>query len=548
MQKNNPATWAEAVKGVLWLFYRPAWGRDPEIADIGGRWDVKRNAWRLPYLKSTLARLEALVGDPIEHAATVRPLKVFQYGFPIRKVPVLNEGMAKSALSYQLDAISFIINSPHHAGLIALSPGLGKTFTAIAIADALKAQKVLVIASPTLIFNWVMQINEWTGETAENCHKQAPSSGRWTIANIETVLRDAWRESPKKGWHFEGPYFSGWDLVIFDESIMLQSNSSKRTKGMVALRSFSRYTLFLSGMPVTKFYDDLWGQFAGLMPRYFTSYWQFVRQYCNTRETKYGTQIVSDRRGIVPGEEFSDIMFVRSHEQVKAELPQIIHERIFVEMTEAQAERYFTMSEAFIADLESDQIVATTVAVQLIRLAQIVSNLANLSEYQKDESGKLLVLEQLLTDRSYRFPMIVWTHWKQSAYGVKRLLDRMGISNEIIIGDIAPSKRGDPIKRYMAGQVDVLVISLGTGKHGLTLLNTETAIYYDKIWDSDAYVQSLSRIAGRIGATHSPIAVSLHCSGTMDDVIEANLRGKIKTIAKVTNRDLATLLKGLRSR
>jgi hypothetical protein len=102
----------------------------------------------------------------------------------------------------------------------------------------------------------------------------------------------------------------------------------------------------------------------------------------------------------------------------------------------------------------------------------------------------------------------------------------------------------DLFEAYKSGKVKALVLSLGVGKFGHTLTNTLTAVYLDKTWEADPWVQSLRRIK-RIGLTHSPRVISIVCPGTVDDIVEENLAGKAVNIAHVTNSNLATMLRTL---
>jgi SNF2 family DNA or RNA helicase len=105
--------------------------------------------------------------------------------------------------------------------------------------------------------------------------------------------------------------------------------------------------------------------------------------------------------------------------------------------------------------------------------------------------------------------------------------------------------RDAAIEGYKAGTVDALVISMGVGKYGHTLTNTRTIFYVDKTWAADDYYQSLHRVR-RIGLKHSPVVVTIRAPGTVDDLIEDNLEGKLGGISRLTRSDLATLLAGLK--
>jgi hypothetical protein len=70
-------------------------------------------------------------------------------------------------------------------------------------------------------------------------------------------------------------------------------------------------------------------------------------------------------------------------------------------------------------------------------------------------------------------------------------------------------------------------------------------VYYaDRSWDADDIVQSLRRVR-RIGLTHSPVLIVPRCPGTIDDLVEKILEGKLTSISNVSNADLVELLRSL---
>jgi hypothetical protein len=71
-----------------------------------------------------------------------------------------------------------------------------------------------------------------------------------------------------------------------------------------------------------------------------------------------------------------------------------------------------------------------------------------------------------------------------------------------------------------------------------------TIIYVDKTWNADDYFQSLHRVR-RIGLEHRPVVVTLRAPGTVDELVEENLEGKLGGISRITRSSLRELLLGL---
>lgn len=100
------------------------------------------------------------------------------------------------------------------------------------------------------------------------------------------------------------------------------------------------------------------------------------------------------------------------------------------------------------------------------------------------------------------------------------------------------------LEEFKAGDYDALILSIGVGKFGHTFTNVKTIFYIDKTWNADDYFQSLHRVR-RIGLKHRPVVVTLRAPGTVDELVEDNLTGKLGGISRLTKSNLRDLLKGL---
>jgi len=241
-------------------------------------------------------------------------------------------------------------------------------------------------------------------------------------------------------------------------------------------------------------------------------------------------------------------MFVRNQQDV-LDLPDIIFHTIHLGLHEAQHKAYRSLADDFITLLESGtEVSVSSKAVLLTRLLQITSNLMNVDPtdagYSRDISTKADAIMEIVNLGVYEMPMLIWVHWRPGAQALYSRLERkLGNRVSLVLGGEG-ERAIDKIENYKKGLVDVLILSLGVGKYGHTLVNTKTAIYFDKTFDMDAYMQSQKRIY-RIGLEHSPVVLSLTCDGTVDEYVNDNLARKAPSIAKVSNENLVILLRGL---
>jgi SNF2 family DNA or RNA helicase len=202
------------------------------------------------------------------------------------------------------------------------------------------------------------------------------------------------------------------------------------------------------------------------------------------------------------------------------------------------------------------EVTVSNVISELIRLQQVTSNLRNLETTGHpwpDESAKADTICDLLTAGEVDYPVLIWSQWRPGAAALRERLEKLSQNKKnggAMLGKRVAHVMGglktneENIEAFRTSNLDVLIMSLGVGKYGHTLTDTKTAIYLDKTWDSDAYFQSLHRLE-RIGLKHRPLVISLRSRGTVDEFIEANLAGKLPSMANVTGSNLTRLLLSL---
>lgn len=114
----------------------------------------------------------------------------------------------------------------------------------------------------------------------------------------------------------------------------------------------------------------------------------------------------------------------------------------------------------------------------------------------------------------------------------------------MISGETPPAERLIILDEYLKGHIDVLILTFGTGKYGLTLTNTRTVIHFDKTFNLDSFAQSIYRTE-RIGSTISTEVITFHIPNTVDELLRDNLLTKSQLAAKLTRSNVKLFLDNL---
>ena len=352
-----------------------------------------------------------------------------------------------------------------------------------------------------------------------------------------------------------------WDLIIVDESILLKNRRAVKVEVIQQLAKYSHYVLLLSGSATSKYADDLHPQLATIMPRGFTSYWRFAEFFCVVEKGQWGWTIEGDRSNRDPKRFLKDLYIVMNQKDVLPELPDYIYDPIEIDLRPEQQKAFRQMVDEWVVALEAEDdlpvqegeedLAAAYRLAQMTRMLQITSNLVNLEKGagkpMPNVSAKEDLLVDLIRNGDIEFPLLVWTWFVPTSVSVDTRIEnefKGNVRTTYVTGQMKAEDKDLGIEMYKAGETDVLVLQMSVGKFGHTLTNTKTVYYHDRTWDSDAYLQSLFRVK-RIGLTHVPRLIVPRATISADPLIEANLAGKMQSIAKVSSQDLTSLLKSL---
>jgi len=494
---------------------------DKAIMKNLGAKQILVDQYRLPGVRASYHQLCRALGKTV-------PLQVgLNFSVHLGKHPMWDR-----LYSFQQEAVTFLAETHHRGSMICLSPGLGKTAVAVIAAQEYGFKKILVIAPLTLLRTWGREIKTWGNEPDKEvifCHGGEPLWGaRWTITNYDTVVRHP------------DFFVRNWDLIVLDESILVKNRVAKRTKVIRKVTANATKIWALSGSPTSRYLDDLFAQFQILLPKVFTSYWRFAEEYCYVVRDQWGWSVAGSRQNIDMQKEFEDIMFVRSMDDV-IDLPEELQETIELDLLPGQKAVYTDLLKEFKTQLASgEEMTVVNRMAQLVRLQQVVSGLQTLDTSFDDTSCKFDAIEDLLETERAEPPVLIWTHWIMTARSLQKRLSKCWKVG-LIFSETSPEERQAIIDAFQSKKLEVLIISIGTGKYGLTLTQANSIVYCDRSWDADAIFQSSFRVR-RIGLDHSPVVISLQCPGTTDDLVTENLIGKFRDIARLTNTDLLALL------
>lgn len=452
----------------------------------------------------------------------------------LRTDPRLNLSARFEAFPYQLDAVDAVKDLEFSA--LFHEQGLGKTKIAIdLILHWLKEQSldtVIVITKRGLVENWRQEFIAHThikplilNQDRKHNFFVMNSPARVILCHFEVVKSEQQRlemflQTRKVG-------------VILDEAQKIKNPSAALTQAFHDLREGFQRRVIMTGTPVANRPEDIWSQV------FFLDGGQSLGEDFDVFKSDLSLdnelhKDVERQRAFAEalGSVFSklrEFSIRETKDSTGIELPDKTVRTVSTYMAPHQAKLYDSYREEARAEVLRDGILseddAEAVLKRLLRLVQVTSNPALVDDGYKEEPGKLSELLRLVREATEDgSKVIVWTSFVQNAEWLCEQLSDYGAVR--VHGELPIEARNRSIDEFKKDEnVSVLVATPGAAKEGLTLTVANHAIYYDRTFSLDDYLQSQDRIH-RISQKRECYIWNLICEDTIDSWVDSLLQAK----------------------
>ena len=438
--------------------------------------------------------------------------------------------------------------------------GTGKTRTVLEIlktkiAKTGKPLKTLIVSPLVVVPNWSFEASQWV------VLEVTPLLGSQK-KRIQTFLYSLSVGQSTFSINYEGLLMKDlflrlkmWcpDVLIFDESHKLKSYSSQRTKKAFELSQKSRYRFLLSGTPVLNSAQDLFSQYLILDhgKTFGANFWAFRHKYFYDANYKMPThihfpnwQIKKDAVSRINLALKKDSMRVTKDECL--DLPPLVKEVRYVEMSKDQARMYDEMRKDFIAFLGQKVVVAQLALTKALRLQQIVSGFVKVEGGEEKslqvEPAKMLPREQtlheLLEELAPYHKVIVWAVFKHNFKQIATICKKLKLDYVEVHGGISAKGKQESIDAFNKDEkTRVYIGHPGAGGIGVNLTVAPYCIYFSRDFSLEHDLQSEARNHRGGSERHDKITrIDLVCKDTIDEIVLKMLANKSELGEKLLER------------
>ena len=451
-----------------------------------------------------------------------------------------------AGFTYQVAAVEAVKGLPFAA--LFHEQGLGKTKIGIDLAlEWIRSGEVdtaLVVTKLGLVANWGDEIRSHThlvprvlGQDRASNFNVLNSAARLILTHYEAVKSEERRLA----------LFCRTRrvAVILDESHRIKNPEAAISKALFRLSAGFTRRVIMTGTPIANRPFDLWAQV------YFLDSGEALGSDFEDfrRRLDLGNDLWEDADQRAGFERELAAVFPRiSHFAVREtkgsagiDLPEKRVENVLVDAEPVQRELYDAFRDELRAEVMRDGLVvednADDILKRLLRLVQVAANPRLVDEAYDRVPGKLPRLLDLLgaavADGS---KVIVWTGFVDNAAWLAGRLAHLGAV--AVSGAVPPDGRAAAVAAFKTDPgCRVLVATPGAAKEGLTLTVANHAIFFDRSFSLDDYLQAQDRIH-RISQTRTCFVWNLICSGTVDEWVDTLLAAK-RLAAQLAQADVS---------
>jgi len=461
--------------------------------------------------------------------------------------------------AYQEDGFQWMINlfKKGFGGCLADDMGLGKTLQTLALLLKLKREKTpieindpamavnqlslfeenkknniqpasLIVLPTSLVHNWEAEIKKFTPALKVYRHVGIQRKNAIEISKIarfyDVILTTYGTVRNDYKMMQDTEFF----YLILDESQFIKNPSSKTYKAIMNVKS--KHRLVLTGTPIENSLTDLWSQMNFLNKGLLGNLAFFKRSFITPVE-KHKNKEQQEKLKLM----IRPFILRRTKEEVAKDLPPLMEQVIYCEMTDGQRKFYekekSVIRNSILSSIEKEGIEKTGfIMLQgLTKLRQLANHPLLLEKENGEQSGKFdeifRMLENLVAENH---KVLIFSSFVKHLELLQQKIEENNWTFSKLVG--STSKREKVIRQFQENPDNrIFLISLKAGGVGLNLTEADYVFIIDPWWNPAAENQAINR-AHRIGQDKHVFVYRFITENSIEEKIQL-LKGRKSSLA-----------------
>jgi len=373
--------------------------------------------------------------------------------------------------------------------------GTGKTASVIWAADYLmklgKVRRVLVIC-PLSIMKSAWQQDLFKFAMHRSCsvaHGTAKVRSKIIDAGAEFVIINYDGVAVVKDEIIKG----GFDMIVVDEANAYKNVQTNRWSVLQQISKNIEWLWMLTGTPAAQSPVDAYGLAKLVNPTGTPKFFSHYRTQVMYKVSQFRWIPLPHAKNIVHTILQPAIRFEKSQ---CLDLPEVTYVEREAPLTPQQMKYYKLLKSQMAFEAAGEEVNAVNAATKVNKLLQISGGAVYTQEgevIEFDVSNRLNVVLEAIEESSHK--VLVFVPFTHTIELLKAVLDKEGISNAVINGQVPVNKRSDIVTKFQTEpNPHVLIIQPQAASHGLTLTAANTIIWYAPVSSVETYLQANARI------------------------------------------------------
>lgn len=231
------------------------------------------------------------------------------------------------------------------------------------------------------------------------------------------------------------------------------------------------------------------------------------------------------------------------------DLPPLVRQKVYVEMTPEQKRAYKQMEEDLVAYLDSGAAVATMALTKVLRLQQIVTGFVSVTDPESQIAAtvkaeviskfenvpRVKALKEILEEITPEHKVIVWACFAYNYQQIRKICDDLKLPMVEITGQQTAKQNQAAITEFRADdKIRVCMANQRAGGVGVNLTEASYSIYFSRTYSLDDDLQSEGRNYRGGSERHSKITrIDLVTPDTVDSDVLSALSKKLDIAKKI---------------
>jgi superfamily II DNA or RNA helicase len=307
--------------------------------------------------------------------------------------------------------------------------------------------------------------------------------------------------------------------VILDESQVIKNPHSKTYKAVITLNASHR--VVLTGTPIENSLTDLWAQMNFLNPGLLGNFEFFKSQFVTPIEKSN-----DDKQAHILQTLIRPFVLRRTKSEVARELPALIQQVIYCDMSESQ-QAFYETEKSKARNLILDNIRQQGIERSSFMILQSLTKLRQASNhpvlidngYNEDSGKHDVIIDNINNLVAEGHKALVFSSFVKHLELYTAYCDQQGLKYALLTGEVPQQKREQIIREFQDDpDIHLFFISIKAGGFGLNLTSADYVFILDPWWNPAVEEQAMSR-AHRMGQKKNVFVYRFITKDTLEEKI-----------------------------